>query len=297
VSAPTKVDAALLRAQPLPRHHEGQDKNERGTVLVVGGSLEVPGAVLLTGMSALRAGAGKLRLATCRDVALHLAIAMPEALVMGLPQTAEGCIAAEAGALLLERKSHVHAVVIGPGMAEDAATTGLTAALLQGLKGPALLLDAGALTGVMPQRAALRRHAGRVVVTPHAGEMASLLDVPKEAVLADPVGMARQAAALLQAVVVMKGGCSFIVSPQGEAWSCDHGNVGLATSGSGDTLAGIIAGLLARGATPVQGCLWGVWMHGEAGNRLAASRGPVGFLAREIPPEIPAIMAGLAAEG
>ena len=94
----------------------------------------------------------------------------------------------------------------------------------------------------------------------------------------------------------MKGGCTFIVSPQGAVWSCDRGNVGLATSGSGDTLAGVIAGLAARGATPVQATLWGVFLHAEAGNRLARARGPVGFLARELLAEIPSIMAA-AGEG
>ncbi|MDB5378836.1 MAG: putative carbohydrate kinase, partial [Rubritepida sp.] len=102
---------------------------------------------------------------------------------------------------------------------------------------------------------------------------------------------ARQAAADLQVVVVMKGGRTFIVTPQGRAWSCDRGNVGLATSGSGDTLAGIIGGLLARGAVPAEAAIWGVFLHGEAGAKLARRVGRVGFLARELSGEIPHIMA------
>ena len=123
--------------------------------------------------------------------------------------------------------------------------------------------------------------------------MATFLGISRDDVTADPLAAARRAAAMLQAVVAMKGACTHVVSPAGEAWSCDHGNVGLATSGSGDTLAGIIAGLLARGATPAQAAVWGVYMHGEAGNRLAGTHGGFGFLAREIPAEIPAIMADL----
>ena len=111
-------------------------------------------------------------------------------------------------------------------------------------------------------------------------------------VLADPLAAAREAVTRLQAVVAMKGGCTFIAEPQGRAWSCDRGNVGLATSGSGDTLAGIIAGLLARGAKPTEATLWGVYLHGEAGARLARTRGPIGYLARELLAEIPGIMAG-----
>jgi ADP-dependent NAD(P)H-hydrate dehydratase len=89
----------------------------------------------------------------------------------------------------------------------------------------------------------------------------------------------------------MKGGRTFIVTPQGQAWCCDRGPVGLATSGSGDTLAGIIGGLLARGAVPAEAAIWGVFLHGEAGARLARCQGRVGFLARELSGEIPHIMA------
>jgi NAD(P)H-hydrate repair Nnr-like enzyme with NAD(P)H-hydrate dehydratase domain len=91
-------------------------------------------------------------------------------------------------------------------------------------------------------------------------------------------------------VVALKGAVTHIVSPQGEAWSFTDGKVGLATSGSGDTLAGIITGLLARGTTPLNAALWGVYLHGEAGNRLTRSYAPLGYLARELLFEIPRIM-------
>lgn len=295
MSAAEPVSAALLRGMPLPEYREGEDKNSRGRVLVIGGSTEVPGAAWLSGLAALRAGAGKLQLATVRSMASHLALAMPEARVTGLAETPAGGIdPAEAGRLAA-RTAGVDAVVLGPGMLDAEAVALLTRRLLSEAEGsPAFVLDAEALAGLRYCRPALRRHAGRLVVTPHAGEMAGLLDVPKAQVEADPLGVARQAAAMLGAVVVMKGGCSHIVSPQGQAWSCAQGSVGLATSGSGDTLAGIIAALMARGAPPVVAALWGVYLHGEAGNRLAQAQGPVGYLAREIPAEVPRIMAQVA---
>jgi NAD(P)H-hydrate repair Nnr-like enzyme with NAD(P)H-hydrate dehydratase domain len=123
--------------------------------------------------------------------------------------------------------------------------------------------------------------------------MASLLGIPRAAVRADPLGAAREAAAALQAVVAMKGACTFVVTPQGQAWGCDRGNPGLATSGSGDTLAGILAGLLARGTPPLHATLWAVYLHAEAGARLARRQGPLGFLARELLAEIPPVMAEL----
>ena len=139
----------------------------------------------------------------------------------------------------------------------------------------------------------LARHEGRAILTPHAGEMAGMLGCDLAAIEADPHGTALRVAADLGAVVVLKGACSFVAAPDGRSFSCQHGNSGLATSGSGDTLAGLMVGALARGAEPIEAAAWAVYLHGEAGNRLAASRGPLGFLAREIPAEVPAILAGL----
>ena len=123
--------------------------------------------------------------------------------------------------------------------------------------------------------------------------MATFLDIDRKHILKDPVAAARQAAAITGSVVVMKGGQTHIASPQGEVWHCDHGNIGLATSGSGDCLAGIIIGLLARGVAPLLAAQWGVFMHGEAGSRLMQEVGPLGYLAREIPGKIPSIMRDL----
>lgn len=286
------VDEALLGLMPLPRHEDGEDKNQRGRVAVIGGSAEIPGAVLLASIAALRAGAGKLMVATARSVAAPLAIALPEARVMGVAETAAGGLDADAADTLAGQCRECDALVLGPGMVDAEAVAGLTTGLLHGIESANFVLDAAALYGLRECTATLRKHAGRVVLTPHIGEMAGLLGVPQPAVTADPLGAARQAAAELQVVVVMKGSRSFIVTPQGQAWSCDRGQVGLATSGSGDTLAGIIGGLLARGAVPVEAAIWGVFLHGEAGARLARRHGRVGFLARELPGEIPPIMAG-----
>src|SRR5947199_3610068 len=112
--SPVAVTADFLRAHPLPRHEEGGDKQVRGRVLVIAGSVEVPGAALLAGLGALRAGAGVLQIATCRSAAPHLAIAMPEAKVVGCSETAAGGIDLSNAARLAEAASHCDAVLIGP---------------------------------------------------------------------------------------------------------------------------------------------------------------------------------------
>jgi ADP-dependent NAD(P)H-hydrate dehydratase len=293
MSAATAITAELLRRMPLPQPGADGDKDERGRVLVVAGSPEMPGGALLAGVAALRAGAGKLQIATAASIAPHLGLAVPEALVVGLPETASGGLAAEAAELLLPRLRRCDTILIGPGMLDEEAVAALATRLLDASDGAAVVLDAAALLRPQELREPLRRQGGRVVITPHAGEMARLVGMERREVVADPLGTARKAAALLQAVVALKGGSTHIVTPQGEAWVFSEGNVGLATSGSGDTLAGIIAGLLARGATPIQAAIWGVYLHGEAGNRLARARGYLGFLARELLAEVPGIMADL----
>lgn len=290
-----RITAETLRRCPLPQPGDDDDKDRRGRVLVVGGCTAVPGGALLAGTAALRAGAGKLQMAVPCSVAIPLGLAVPESLVVALPETGDGGIAAAAADGLLDRAGRCSAVLVGPGMLDGPCVAALTIALLAGMEpGPCVVLDAAALTSLgrvgEGGAACLHRHRGRVVLTPHAGEMAGLLGCSRAAVEADPLAAGRRAAAAFQAVVAMKGAITHVVTPQGDCWSYHDGTVGLATGGSGDTLAGIAAGLLARGAAPLNAAIWAVWLHGEAGNRLSRTRGPLGFLARELLAEIPAAM-------
>ncbi|GJE12194.1 MULTISPECIES: NAD(P)H-hydrate dehydratase [Methylobacterium] len=284
------LTAARLKERPLPVPQEGS-KDERGSALVLGGSASVPGAALLAGVAALRAGAGKLKIATVGSAAMGMALAVPEAMVIGLPETAEGGVdGAGAAECLRKAAKGCDALLVGPGLMENGPTTALAVELLEALPSAAFILDAAAVCGLAAHADQIRRHKGRVVITPHAGEMAQLLDRSRDAVEADPLDAARTAANLLQAVVVMKGARTWIVDPEGARWLYEGGGVGLATSGSGDALAGIVVGLLARGVAPLNAALWGVFLHGEAGKRLAASVGPIGFLARELSAAVPGLL-------
>lgn len=287
------VDDALLRAWPLPRLAAGADKEERGHVLVLGGSREMPGAVILAATAALRAGAGKLTIATGASVAQLVALAMPEARVIGLAESAAGGFTVDAVARLDPLADRVSAVLAGPGMQDEAATAELVHALLPRLEGSAtgIVLDACAMgTLLHAPPGAPFRFALPVILTPHAGEMAHLTGVPKERVQADADALAGTAAARWNAVVALKGARTVLASPDGRRWQHEGGNVGLAVSGSGDVLAGVIAGLAARGAALEQAACWGVALHARAGERLAARMGTLGYLAREIADEIPALL-------
>ncbi len=117
-------------------------------MLVVGGAVEMPGAVILAATAALRAGAGKLQIATCRSIATSVALAVPEARVFALAETKAGAIAASAAEKIIEYASHVQAVLIGPGMIGESVIKGLLKSLLPELEEPTLVLDAGALSCV-----------------------------------------------------------------------------------------------------------------------------------------------------
>ena len=288
----TDVTRALLRRMPLPRPDAEGDKDARGRVLAVGGSAETPGAILLAGVAALRAGAGKLQLASVKSVAAALGVAVPEALVVALPETRGGEISGGAGAdSLRERVSGIDALLIGPGMTSERAARALVRGVVRRMGDDAtLVLDASAVTALHDDDDALLELHGRAVLTPHAGEMATLLGVEKDDVESDPAEMARDAAARFGAVMALKGPESWIAEPDGTLYHYAGGSVGLATSGSGDTLAGIVAGLAARGASPVQAAIWGAYLHGAAGEVLARRIGPIGFLARELLDEVPGAM-------
>jgi hydroxyethylthiazole kinase-like uncharacterized protein yjeF len=277
----------------LPQPSAEGDKMERGSVLVVAGAVELPGAAVLAGTAALRAGAGRLRIATCASVAAQIGVAVPECFAIRLPETDEGGVSQEAAPIILKRASEVHALVIGPGMHDVPAMDDLFGAVLPRLECAAAVLDACAVTAVGRDKTLLRDIRFRAVLTPHAGEMAKLTGLSKEEVRARPLAVAREAARALDAVVMLKGPETFVVPPEGDAFCYGGGNVGLATSGSGDTLAGVVGGLLARGADPVTAGAWAAWLHGEAGNRLQRRHGLVGFLARELLDEIPGLMGEL----
>jgi ADP-dependent NAD(P)H-hydrate dehydratase len=251
----------------------------------------MPGAALLAARAAMRVGAGKLQLAACESVAPAIAVATPEARVVRLAETPDGGMSGAEAGLIVDLARRAAAVVVGPGLQDEEAIGVIVAALLDDVDGPPLVIDAGALAHLDRRASTLRRRRGRVVLTPHAGEMATCLGMDIEAVKARPLETARRAAERFGAVVALKGAGAHICAPDGRAWLCDRGNVGLATSGSGDTLAGFIAGFMARGADAATACVWGVFVHGEAGARLARRLGPLGYLARELPDEAPAILA------
>jgi len=267
------VTAGLLRQWPLPPVSGSKDR--RGRVLVIGGSVETVGAVVLAGEAALRAGAGKLQVATVESRAAQVSVAVPEALVRALSQTQQGGIAPSSSDGVIDLAEGADAVLLGPGMTGKDETRAFVEKLAPHLRGGAVL-DALALTFL---------EAGDVL-TPNLEELAISLGVETKDVESDVVAATCELARRTNAVVHGGGELSVTAAPDGRCWLDDHGAAGLGVSGSGDVLAGVTAGLLARGADPAQAAVWAAHLHAEAGNRLVARVGTVGFLAREIAAEI-----------
>ena len=287
--APRPVTPDILRAWGLPE--TSGTKYARGQVLVVGGSCTTPGAVILAGVAALRMGAGRLTVATAEGVATQVAVALPECGTLPLPQDDQGSITGEGAESLLEDElDRADAVVLGPGLRGGEGAVRLVDAVAAGTSGDVpVILDAAAL-GALPDAAesSLERLAGRLVLTPNAGELARLLrvdEVPEEDLAASSLEVADR----FRAVV----GCGPFIAVAGKVWSVSTGDTGLGTSGSGDVVAGAVAGLLARGAEPGQATAWAKHVHAAAGDVLSARWGRVGYLATEMLPELPLVLRSL----
>jgi ADP-dependent NAD(P)H-hydrate dehydratase len=291
VTAPAEVrllTPTLLRAWPLPTPDGAKDS--RGTVLVIGGSRTTPGAALLAGTAALRAGAGKLQVATAESVAPSLAVAVPEAMVVGLPETADGAVSGESAERLGDLVGGADVVLLGPGLT-DVAHTGelLDAVLAAAGDHTALVLDAYALLALAERdaRDVVRGLGTTPVLTPNVSEGAALLGRdPSDDLDQEAATLARD----LGCVVWMFG---HVASPEGEAWRQEAAGVGLGTSGSGDVLAGVVAGMVARGAPPAQAACWAIHVHAAAGDLQAVERGRTSYLAREIVDAVAPALAAL----
>ena len=275
---------ALHKSFPLPPVVDG-DKETKGRILVIAGSRELAGAALLVATAAMRAGAGKLRMITVDKVAVETSLAMPEAMVIGLEEARDGGFTRKAIRRISDEADRSDVVVAGPGMAASATCAALADALLK--SSASVVLDAALLHSLKPGSKA---RSNPPVLLPHSGELSSLLECDEAEIERDPVGCGIRAAELYQSIVLVKGVTSHVTTPDHRAWVYRGGAAGLGVSGSGDTLAGIVGGLIARGADPLTALLWSVLLHGEAGEALAKKIGPVGFLAREIPGEIPHLL-------
>ncbi|MFO0934129.1 MAG: NAD(P)H-hydrate dehydratase [Planctomycetota bacterium] len=282
---------------PLPPRPADAHKASVGRVLIVGGSLGMAGAPALAARGALRAGAGLVTVAVPRAVQATVAGFLAEAMTVGLPCDADGAPAAEAVEALRPHLERAHAVVLGPGLGRGPAIEAFVRWLARDVARP-LVLDADALHALRGRLAELAARRAPTVLTPHEGEAALLLGEPSGGGAVPREAWARRLAQGARAVAVLKGPGTLVCDGPRCARNTTGGPV-LATGGTGDVLAGVLAamlaGLPATGGDAFGAARLAVHVHGRAGDRCAAARGDRGTLASEVADEVPHAIAELVA--
>lgn len=266
-------------------------KDQRGRVLVVGGSARWSGAPLLAGHAAMRCGAGVATLAVPRSLVLALAGRVPELTFLALPESQPGLVdpgaARHVADAIAERG--FRALVVGPGLSRDEAARRFVLELCGRMTLPSVI-DASALNALAATPGWPSRLPRDAVLTPHLGEARRLA---AGEVGEDRVSWTRERAGEWKATLLLKGPCTVVASPSGDLFTHDRPNPALATAGSGDVLAGCIGAFLAQGLDPFRAACVGTLVHGEAGALVAREVGETGALASDQIDRLPRAIAAL----
>ena len=291
----------MLPARPLDAH-----KGTFGKVMVVAGSVNFVGAAYLASAAATRVGAGLVTLALARSIHPILASKLTEVTFLVLPEDL-GVIAPDAVRLLNERLPEYNALLLGPGLTQEEAAVEFVRAFLRvgpralrpriGFVGeeeeeggpplPPMVIDADGLNTLAKTPGWWERLQGKAVLTPHPGEMSRLMGCTVAEVEKDRIGVARERAREWGQVVLLKGAYTLIASPQGQVVINPFANPGLASGGTGDVLAGAIAGFLAQGLAPFEAAVAGAYVHGLAGEMARRELGEAGMVASDLLPLLP----------
>ena len=263
------LDESVLSQTLAPRPRNFH-KGLAGTAAILGGTTGMVGAAVLAGRAALRCGAGRVHLALLTEHPPTVDYGQPE-LMLRTPDA-------------VARSTEMTVLAAGPGMGKD---EGAKRALRQALGSPStLLLDADALNlaGEDPELAEfIANRQAATLLTPHPAEAGRLLGLSTRQVQDDRLAAALAIAKRYRAFTALKGNGTIVAAPDGRWWVNPTGNAGMASAGMGDALTGLVAGLIAQGAAPLDALLAGVWLHGAAGDEVVrANGGPLGLTASEL---------------
>jgi len=266
---------ALISPRPADAH-----KGDFGHVLIVAGSRGKSGAAVLGAEGALRSGAGLVTVATPSSVVPIVASHMPEFMTEGLEETGDGTIDLPALERVLSLRGDV--MTVGPGLGRGDAVGAFVRELVDRCEMP-LVLDADALSAFVDEPAALVAREGReIIITPHPGEMARLLGCQVDDVQSDRMGIARDFASRHRVYVILKGHRTLVATPDGKLFVNPTGSPGMATGGTGDVLAGMVAAWLAQLLDAEAACRLAVYLHGAAGELADADTGEVSMTAGDL---------------
>ncbi len=271
----------------LPARQRQTHKGDYGRVLVIAGSTGMTGAGALASRAALRSGAGLVTWALPKSLNIVAEVASPEVMSLPVPETDGLSLSVDAREHLLEATHEVSAVVLGPGLPVAGETGELLRLIIPEIHAP-LVVDAGALRAAGREVKLFQKRKSATILTPHPGEMATLIGKSTEEILEKREEMATAFAQSAKSVVVLKG-ANTVVSDGEHTRVNDTGNPGMATGGTGDVLAGVLAGLLAQGMEPYDAAVLGVYIHGLAGDAAATKIGQHSLIASDIIDALPEI--------
>jgi NAD(P)H-hydrate epimerase len=272
-----------------PRRPDGH-KGTYGHALILAGSTGKTGAAALTGMGALRVGAGLVTLGVPASLNPILEMKLTEAMTEPLPEGETGCLGRPALEKIRALLTGKRVWALGPGLSTSSGTQALIQSLLKEDSPIPLVIDADGLTALADHPESLTLLSGRAVLTPHPGEMARLTGKTVQEIQADRIGTAREFAGRYGVVVVLKGARTVVADPGGAVFLNPVAHPVMASGGMGDVLTGMITGWLAQGVSLLPAACLGVYFHAGAGTRVAARKGGQGILASELADILPELI-------
>jgi NAD(P)H-hydrate epimerase len=276
----------------LPDYHKGKT----GHLLVVSGSPGKTGAAAMTAMSAVRAGAGLVTLGVPKNLNPILETQVVEAMTWPLPETSDGVLDETSFDQIMSLLSDKQCLAVGPGIGQSEETKNLVHRLVQACP-VTIVMDADGLNTLAGNVQILKTCDAPVILTPHPGEMARLINSTARKVQEDRINCARDFAVRYNVHLVLKGARTVIAHPDGRVFINPTGNSGMASGGMGDVLTGVIAGFVVQGYSPEAAAHMGVYLHGAAADVLADSIAPFGYLATEVMNTIPSQIKALEKNG
>lgn len=279
----------------LPERPIEANKGSFGRLLVAAGSINYIGAAYLACSGAMRVGAGLVTLATASSLQQTLATKLTETTYLPLTESGTGVISDKAAELVLNELKNYQALLLGCGLGQGEQVLGFVRSVLlqQELILPPLIMDADALNTLAKTPDWWRKLTDDAILTPHPGEMSRLTGVSVAEIQADRAGIVKRVASEWGKTIVLKGAYTVVAAPDGRCRISPVANAGLASAGTGDVLAGVIAGLVAQGLNPFDAAALGVWLHAQAGEMIKDELGDAGMLASDLLPVLPKVIKGL----
>jgi len=277
----------------LPQRPKNAHKGTFGKVLVCAGSQQYIGAACLACEAAMRVGAGLVTLATAQSLQPILAAKLTEVTYSPLPEAEPGYISSDAAKIIHKRLTDYDVLLIGCGLSQEPSVVKFVRDVL--LKMPSsskakLVIDADAINALSQTPGWWKKLKRDAILTPHPGEMARLSGLSMKAIAQDRLGTARKYAVEWNKTVILKGANSIIAAPNGKARINAAANAGLASAGTGDVLAGTIAGLLAQGLSHADAAACGAYLHTAAADTVSGQLGDAGMIAGDLLPALPKVI-------